>query len=344
MQNNSASTRSSTEILKKTIQFIGQHNVTAIPINYTVSYEYCRGEHILLRQAIDQAINNKQPITDGVMQRWFDTFLLGYDLKALGESQLDLNKIASQLARTTTQAEENVIQFDHSLKECKSGLSEASSSASLASIVSALLTSTTSMQVAMEQMKQQITASQQEIASLQDRLAMATLEALTDPLTGLTNRKGLSMAINEALYAAQQSQNYPSLLMLDIDYFKKINDNFGHLLGDKALKILADTLKKQIKGKDTAARYGGEEFAILLLETDLQNAWKVAENIRRIIENLKITRTNDHQELFRMTISIGVARYQTDQSINDFIEHADNALYQSKNEGRNRVTVFEGKC
>jgi diguanylate cyclase len=108
MQRNSASTKSSTEILKLAIQFIGQHNVTAIPINYTVSYEYCRGEHILLRQAIDQAINYKQPITDGVMQRWFDTFLLGYDLNEISESQLDLNKIASQLARTTTQAEENV--------------------------------------------------------------------------------------------------------------------------------------------------------------------------------------------------------------------------------------------
>ena len=80
---------------------------------------------------------------------------------------------------------------------------------------------------------------------------MATIEAVTDPLTGLTNRKGLSMAINEALMSAQQSQNYPCLLMLDIDFFKKINDNFGHLIGDKAIKILADTLKKQIKGKDT---------------------------------------------------------------------------------------------
>lgn len=344
MQKNSKPTHSSTEILKQAIQFIGQHNVTAIPINYTVSYEYCRGEHVLLKQAIDQAINNKQPITDGVMQRWFDTFLLGYDLNELSESHLDLNKIASQLARTTSQAEKNVIQFDNSLKQCQTGLSEASNGPSLTSIVSALLTSTTSMQIAMEQMKQQISTSQQEIASLQERLAMATIEAVTDPLTGLTNRKGLSMAITEALLVAQQSQNYPSLLMLDIDYFKKINDNFGHLLGDKALKILADTLKKQIKGKDTAARYGGEEFAILLLETDLQNAWKVAENIRRVIENLKITRTNDHQELFRMTISIGIARYQADQSINDFIEHADNALYQSKNTGRNRVTIFEANC
>jgi diguanylate cyclase len=335
------SIKSSTEILKQAIQFIGQHNVTAVPINYTVSYEYCRGEHVVLRQAIDQAIDNKQPITNEVMQRWFDTFILGYNLQELSESQLALNKIASQLAITTTQAEENVSQFDNSLKECKNGLNVSLDSSSLSSIVSLLLTSTSTMQVAIAQMKQKITASQQEIASLKDRLAMATIEATTDPLTGLANRKGLSMAINEAILFAQQSHNYPCLLMLDIDFFKKINDNFGHLIGDKAIKILADTLKKQIKGKDTAARYGGEEFAILLLEADLENALKVAENIRRIIENLKITRTNDSQEVFRITISIGIARYQADQSINDFIEHADNALYQSKNTGRNRVTIFD---
>ncbi|WP_064038098.1 GGDEF domain-containing protein [Methylomonas methanica] len=343
MQKNSVSIKSSKEILKHAIRFIGQHNLTAVPINYTVSYEYCRGDHALLRQAIDQAIASKQPINNEVMQCWFDTLLLGYDLKELSESQLELNKIASQLALTTTQAEENVIQFDNSLNECKSGLSEAPNISSLLSIVSLLLNSTTSMQIAMEQMKQQLTASKQEIASLQDRLAMATIEAITDPLTGLTNRKGLSSAISEALLSAQQSQNYPCLLILDIDFFKKINDSFGHLLGDKALIILADTLKKQIKGKDTAARYGGEEFAILLVETDLQNAWKVAENIRRIVENLKITRIHDHQEIFRMTISIGIARYQADQSINDFIDHEDSALYQSKNTGRNRVTIFEAK-
>lgn len=343
MEKNSSSIKSSTDILKQAIQFIGQHNITAIPINYTVSYEYCRGHHVLLRQAIDQAIVNKQPITNEAMQCWFDAFLLGYDLSELSKSHLDLNNIVNQLASTTTQAEEDVNQYDTSLKECTNELKETLNTSSLSSIVSSLLTSTTAMQIAMEQMKQQITASQHEIASLQDRLALVTVEAVTDPLTGLANRKGLSMAINESLRSALQSKNYPCLLLLDIDYFKKINDSFGHLVGDKAIKILADTLKKQLKGKDTAARYGGEEFAILLPETDLQNAWKVGENIRRIVESLRITRSNNHEEVFRMTISIGIARYQANQSINDLIELADNALYQSKNTGRNRVTIFETK-
>ena len=331
----------STAILKQTIQFIGHHHLAAIPVNYTVCYEYFRGDHPILSQAIDQAISSRTPITGDVMQHWFDTFLLGFDLKELGQSQSELNRIANQLSSITTQAEGNVSQFDSSLRDCKNELVETTYGASLSSVVSLLLSSTSSMQVAMEQMKQQINASKQEIASLHDRLVMATVEALTDPLTGLTNRKGLSMAIDEALFIAEQSQAYPCLLMLDIDHFKNINDNFGHLLGDKAIKMVADTLKNQIKGKDTAARFGGEEFAVLLPETELQNAWKVAENILRIIENMKITRVNDKQEICRMTISIGIARYQPGGSIIDFLEQADNALYHSKNTGRNQVTVFE---
>ena len=197
------------------------------------------------------------------------------------------------------------------------------------------------MQVAIEQMKQQIEDSKQEISSLQDRLEIATLEALTDPLTELTNRKGLSMAIDESISSLEQAAAYPCLLMLDIDHFKKINDSFGHLLGDKAIKMVANTLKNQIKGKDTAARYGGEEFSVLLPETEIQNAQIVAENIRRIIESMSIKKASDKQVICRMTISIGVTRYQPDESISDFIGRADNALYQSKNTGRNRVTVCE---
>ena len=331
----------STEILKKTIQFIGQHELAATPVIYTVCYEYFLGDHLLLRQVIDKAITEKVPITSEVMQLWHDTFLLGYNLKEMNQAQTELNEIANQLVLTTTQAEDDVSQFDSSLRDCKNELSETTSNASLSSVVSQLMNSSSSMQVAMEQMKRQIEDSKQEISSLQDRLEMATLEALTDPLTELTNRKGLSMAIDESLLSTEESTAYPCLLMLDIDHFKKINDSFGHLLGDKAIKMVANTLKNQIKGKDTAARYGGEEFSVLLPETELQNAQIVAENIRRIIESMSIKKASDKQVICRMTISIGIARYQADESISDFIGRADNALYESKNTGRNRVTVIE---
>ncbi len=342
MTENFESPRQTTEILKRVIHFIGHHQLSASPVNYSVCYEYFRGEHLLLNQAVDKALESPKPISSETMQNWFDTFLLGYDLKELNQSQTKLSEIATQLTSVTNHAEDNVEKFDNSLNDCKNELNDSASNSSVSSVVSLLLSSTTSMQIAMEQMKQQINESKQEISSLQDRLEIATVEALTDPLTGLTNRKGLSMAIEESLSSLEeQSSEYPCLLMLDIDHFKKINDSFGHLLGDKAIKLVADTLKKQIKGKDTAARYGGEEFAILLPETELQNARTVAEKIRQVIESMSIKRKTDNKEICRMTISIGVSRYQPGDTISSFIESADTALYQSKNSGRNKVSVFE---
>ncbi len=333
--------KDSTDILKLVIQFIGQNQLAAIPVNYTVLYEYFSNAHPLLNQVFDEAITAKTLITDDVMQKWFDKFLKGFDLIELSQSQSELHRIANQLTAITTQAQGNVSKFDISLTECKNEMSANPDNVSLTSVVAMLMNSTSSMQLAMEKMDQKINASQQEITSLQSRLDIATVEAVTDPLTGLLNRKGLMMAIEKALSDQDKLKPFPCLLMLDIDRFKSINDKYGHSIGDRAIKIVADTLKNQTKGKDTTTRYGGEEFAVLLPNTELQNAMIVAENIRKTTETIKIKRIDDESELCRMTISIGITQYQSDLSITNFIEQADLAMYQSKNSGRNQTTVYK---
>lgn len=327
-------------ILKKIIQFIGMHRLAAIPVNYTVLYDYFTDIHPSLTQTIDQAITNKVNITNNLMQEWFDTFLTGQELLELSQLQNELFHIAKQLTVVTSQAEGNVSKFDDSLMECQNELEGATDNASLSAIVAMLVNSTSSMQVAMQQMKQQIHSSQQEITSLKSHLEIATVKAITDPLTGLVNRKGLEMAIKQAL-ETKEKHLLPCLLMLDIDHFKTINDTYGHAIGDRAIKLVADTVKNQIKGKDTAARYGGEEFAVLLVDTSLENSWTVAEKIRRMIEAIKIKRVDDQKQICGVTVSIGIAQYQPENSIIYFIEQADIALYQSKNEGRNRTTIFK---
>jgi diguanylate cyclase len=329
----------SKELLKNAISFIGTHRLSPNPVNYTVCYEYLLGNQPLIKEAIDKSLAENILLTDQMMEKWFDTLLSEYDVSNLRKSQSDLVDVISKLAVSTSLAQENVNQFDQVLRHSEKELVDPSSS--LEAIVAHLLASTKSMHSSMDQMRQQIEESRQEISSLQDRLERATEEALTDPLTGLTNRKGLSKAIEKAVIAAEELNSYPCLLMLDIDHFKKINDTFGHLLGDRVIKVVAETLKNQIKGKDTAARYGGEEYCVLLPETELVDAVKVAENIRSAIEKTRIKRSSDNFEICRMTISIGVARYKPLESIMTLFERADTALYQSKNEGRNRVTCIE---
>jgi diguanylate cyclase len=331
------STSRSKELLKYSIAFIGSHRLSANPINYTVSYEYLSGGHSLLKKTVDKALSDKTTLTDQMMGQWFETFFSADDQTVLSQSQADLMAVIAKITESAILAEENVSQFDNVLRLSEKELINASTP--LESVVAQLLVNTRTMQVSMELMRQQMKESKEEISSLQERLERATEEALTDALTGLTNRKGLSKAIDKALVSAEEIASYPCLLMLDIDHFKKINDTHGHLLGDRVIKIVAETIRNQVKGKDTAARYGGEEFCVLLPETALSDAEKLADNIRLAVEKTRIKRASDNQEICRVTISVGVARFKQEESISAFFERADGALYQSKNDGRNRVTA-----
>ena len=128
------------------------------------------------------------------------------------------------------------------------------------------------------------------------------------------------------------------LIFCDLDMFKDINDKHGHLVGDQVLKVVANTLKESVKGRDLVARYGGEEFSIILVNTSLQNAKVVAENIRQEISSKRIQRKDTHESLGVITMSFGVARYVPSEGVESFMQRADRALYMSKRKGRNSVS------
>ena len=136
---------------------------------------------------------------------------------------------------------------------------------------------------------------------------------------------------------AMESGDSLCLLMLDIDYFKKFNDNYGHQTGDKVLKLLALVLTESIKTHDVAARYGGEEFAVVLPGSGLDDALAVGELIRDRIAKKNIVNRTTGKKLGGITLSVGAATYVPGEALADFIERADIALYTAKQTGRNRV-------
>ncbi|UQW97189.1 diguanylate cyclase [Rummeliibacillus sp. G93] len=155
--------------------------------------------------------------------------------------------------------------------------------------------------------------------------------AMTDELTGLHNRRGYSEKMVECISLFNKTGNPFSLLIIDIDYFKKVNDTFGHPIGDQVLKTISQMIQEKIGGEDIAARIGGEEFAVILGEANQRKALEVAEGLREYVAGSLWT-------IPTVTISIGVAtatRGVTEQSIQ---ARADEALYTSKEKGRNMVT------
>jgi diguanylate cyclase len=133
----------------------------------------------------------------------------------------------------------------------------------------------------------------------------------------------------------------PSLLMIDVDHFKAINDNHGHLIGDRVIRFVAQTVQKNIKGQDIAARYGGEEFTVLLPSTGTKGAEAVAEAIRIAVAGAQLVRADNKKPLGQITVSAGVATYQPGEDMMDLINRADQALYRAKNAGRNRTCLAE---
>lgn len=161
--------------------------------------------------------------------------------------------------------------------------------------------------------------------------------ASTDSLTGLPNRKHLRELLDGTLADAKDSSSTFSLLTLDLDHFKAINDEYGHDLGDQVLRAVADVMRQRLRAADTPARWGGEEFLILLPETDLTGAQRVAESIRQAIGSLELTAD---QSSVRVTTSIGIVRFPQDgQTIRELLVTADNRLYHAKHQGRNKVVV-----
>lgn len=162
-------------------------------------------------------------------------------------------------------------------------------------------------------------------------------QATTDSLTEVATRGYFLSTAQKEILRSQRHNHTLSLLMLDIDHFKKVNDSFGHAVGDIALRAVATTCRDVLRSSDLMGRIGGEEFALLLVETPFENAWTVAERLRTQIAALVLYA--DQGQIVSLTVSIGLAEHRTadEETLSDLMLRADRALYQAKNSGRNRV-------
>jgi diguanylate cyclase (GGDEF)-like protein len=165
--------------------------------------------------------------------------------------------------------------------------------------------------------------------------------AFQDGLTGLFNHRFFQESMDKELSKAIRYQRPFSLIMLDLDYFKKINDRYGHPAGDAVLKSISETINQTVRRSDIVSRYGGEEFAIVLPETQLKGAVILAERLRKNVEQLAV-KAGD--ATIRMTISLGLTIWEPASTVTekaDIIEAADKALYASKSSGRNKTSFVE---
>ncbi len=157
--------------------------------------------------------------------------------------------------------------------------------------------------------------------------------ATKDSLTGVGNRRALDHKLIELLAAQARKPSELSLILLDLDHFKKVNDDFGHMVGDQILIRITEIIAGRIRATDALYRFGGEEFVIVPLELDLKHAARLAEQLRILVENHELVTEQP------ITISLGVAQYISGETSNAWLNRADEALYRAKNSGRNQVCM-----
>lgn len=160
--------------------------------------------------------------------------------------------------------------------------------------------------------------------------------ALIDPLTGANNRASMDMALRREVELSRRNHSSLAVILLDIDYFKKVNDTYGHSVGDLCLQAVAGCVQDSIRGSDLLFRCGGEEFLVLLSQTDLVGAGQLAERIRSHVAELSLNALGGN----KLTVSMGVSEIKPEDSVQSLYERCDTALYKAKNNGRNRVEII----
>ncbi|MBU6474773.1 MAG: GGDEF domain-containing protein [Alphaproteobacteria bacterium] len=248
-----------------------------------------------------------------------------------------IQQAISDLAHTIDSVKSMTSDYGGSLNGVSEKIRNAATLEDLGEAVSAIVEDTRMMLEKNQSLEFELTNSSTQVAELKKNLDNVRKEALTDGLTGLSNRKAFDKQIRDWIDDADAGGGKLCLVMIDIDHFKSFNDTYGHQVGDQVLRLVARTLVDGIKGGDFAARFGGEEFAIILPNTPLSGAERVADSLRRAVENKEVVNKSNNKSLGRITFSGGIAEYVQGESIASLIDRADAALYAAKHSGRNRI-------
>ncbi len=329
----------SAEFLRLTLRHLGEHRLPSHPVNYTVWYEYVSQLNHPLASAIEDCLTGAVPVTPELTHLWYQEHVADRGQNLVQAIKTDLLNILNEVFNDLSHADGNLAGFGAGLARLSEKIAHAGDKQALQESLRALLLEVKQVGEMSAGLAQRLHQANEQVESLQSKLREAEQFATTDALTGLWNRRSFEEKLSHHMARSRKDGRDLTLIILDVDHFKHINDSYGHLTGDDLLRIIAKTLKDYVKGKDLVCRYGGEEFVVLLPDTPLRGGVVVAEKIRKHFSQMSWKQKRTGVSMGKVTLSSGVATYRPPENMEQFFQRADVALYRSKKDGRNRVTV-----
>ena len=312
--------------------------IPTTPNNFAVWFVYCSGRYPDLTRALDKLLKENKEFTEARNAEIFDQYFT-FIHEGTAATQA-AERIGSELANILAyldSAGAGAAEYGRFLEAITGKVAGSGSVSDFKGLIADALSATRSMEGHTRNLQEKLDGSSREISQLKQDLEDMRIEAMTDALTAIPNRKLFDIQLRQSANEAVKNEEELCLLMVDIDHFKKFNDTYGHQVGDQVLKLLGSTLTACIKGQDTAARYGGEEFAVILPRTSLKDALTVAQKIRRAVGTKRVVNRATGEDMGTITVSIGAGRFEYGEPVSQLISRADEAMYMAKRSGRDRV-------
>lgn len=319
------------------LPLMSKYEIPAIPSNYTVWYNYVSGSNSELTKTIDSIRDKGEEFTEKKNEALFRQFFGEKDENELKKIREDLQQILTTILGEVTELTGQTQEYEAFISKTVNVLAIDTSTEEIKTVVGEILKKTKTLGGFGKTLRHKLTETTETLETLKKDFEQVKTEASVDFLTGVPNRKAFDEALLKLTGEALSDNKDLCLLMIDIDHFKRFNDEYGHLTGDEVLRFVAKKIKELVRGRDFLARFGGEEFVLILPETPIIGATVVAESIRSFFAETTLKEVATSKKLGKITVSLGAARYHPGEPTEELIMRSDQALYFAKNTGRNRV-------